>query len=78
MAFYYVFEKTSDSLPMWLVTIMLFVPVGKRSNSHKQKSCNLRSKTPVLDFFLINFIKKLLQHRFFPMNIAKCLSTVFF
>ena len=78
MVFYYVFEKTSDSLPMWLVTIMLFVPVGKRSNSRKQKSCNLLSKTPVLGFFWSNFIKKLLQRRCFPMNIAKCLSIVFF
>ena len=78
MVFYYVFEKTSDSLPMWLVTIMLSVPVGKRSNSRKQKYCNLLSKTPVLGFFWSNFIKKLLQRRCFPMNIAKCLSTVFF
>ena len=29
-------------------------------------------------FFLINFIKKRLQHRCFPMNIAKCLSTTFY
>ena len=29
-------------------------------------------------FFLINFIKKRLQHRCFPVNIAKCLSTAFY
>ena len=29
-------------------------------------------------FFLINFIKKRLQHRCFPMNIANCLSTGFY
>ena len=34
--FYSIFGKTSYSLPMWLVTIMLFVPVGKRSNSRSQ------------------------------------------
>ena len=29
-------------------------------------------------FFLISFINKVLQHRCFTMNIAKCLSTVFY
>ena len=29
-------------------------------------------------FFLINFIKKRLQHRCFPVKIAKCLSTAFY
>ena len=29
-------------------------------------------------FFLINFIKKRLQHRCFPANFAKCLSTAFY
>ena len=36
MVFYFVFEKSSYSLPMWFVTIMLLVPVGKCSNSHSQ------------------------------------------
>ena len=36
MVFYFVIEKTSYSLPMWLVTIMLFAPVGKRSKSRSQ------------------------------------------
>ena len=29
-------------------------------------------------FFLINFIKKRLQHKCFPVNIAECLSTAFY
>ena len=29
-------------------------------------------------FFLINFIKKRHQHRCFPVNITKCLSTAFY
>ena len=36
MVFYFVIEKTSYSLPMWLATIMYFVPVGKRSKSRSQ------------------------------------------
>ena len=80
---------------MWLVTIMLFVPVGKRSNSRSQmfyKIENLlislkmllkilqysQQKTVCWSFFLINFVKKMLRHRCFPVNITKCLSTAFF
>ena len=66
---------------MWFVTIMLFAPVGKRSNSRLQ----MPYKTDALknlaiftgtylrsSFFLISFIKKILQHSLFPENIAKC------
>ena len=35
-------------------------------------------KYPRWRFFIINFIKKRLQHRYFPMNIAKCLGTAFY
>ena len=38
------------------------------------KLCNIHMKTPVLKS-LLNFIKKRLQHRCFPVNIAKFLST---
>ena len=83
MVFYFVFEKTSYSLPMWLVTIMLFVPVGKRSNSHSQMFYKIDAlknlaiftgKHLCWSFFLRNFIKKILQHRCFPVNIVKCLK----
>ena len=68
----------------WLI-FWCFVPVGKRSNSCSQM---LYKTDPITNlaiftrkylcwsFFLINFIKKRLQHRWFPVNIAKCLSTV--
>ena len=43
---------------------------------------NIHRKTPVLDFLFnktaglaCNFNKKRLQHRCFPVNYAKCLST---
>ena len=40
---------------------------------------HIRRKTPVCwSIFLINFIKKRLQRRYFPVNIAKFLTTVFF
>ena len=83
--FYFVFEKTSDSLPMWLVTTV--VPAGKHSNRRSQmfyKTDALKSlaiftgKHLCWRFFLINFIKKRLQHRCFPVKIAKCLSTAFY
>ena len=65
---------------------MLFVPVEKRSNIHSQVFYKIDAlknlaiftgKQKCRSFFLINFIKKRLQHRYFPMNITKCLSTEF-
>ena len=38
---FFVFEKISYSLPMWLVTTVLFVPVGKRSNSRPLMFCKI-------------------------------------
>ena len=63
------------------------VPVGKHSNSRSQKFYKINAlknlaiftgKHLCWRFFLINFIKKRLQHRCFPVNIAKCLSTAFY
>ena len=75
----------TDSLPMWLVTTV--VPVGKQSNSRSQMFYKIDAlknlaiftgKHLCWRFFLINVIKKRLQHRCFPVNIAKCLSTAFY
>ena len=81
MVFYFVFEKSSYSLPMWLVTIMLFAPVGKRSNSHSQMFYKIVKNLAIFtgkhlywSFFLRNFVKKILQYRCFPVNIVKCLN----
>ena len=61
-------------------------PVGKHSNSRSQMFYKIDAlKNLVMfteehlcwRFFLINFIKKRLQHRCFPVNVAKCLSTAF-
>ena len=63
------------------------VRVGKRSNSRSQMFYKIDAlknlaiftgKHLCWRFFLINFIKKRLQHRCFPMNIANCLSTGFY
>ena len=63
------------------------VRVGKRSNSRSQMFYKIDAlknlaiftgKHLCWRFFLINFIKKRLQHRCFPVNIAKCLSTTFY
>ena len=63
------------------------VPVGKYSNSRSQKLYKINplknlaiftGKRLCWRFFLINFINKRLQHRCFPVNIAKCLSTAFY
>ena len=85
MVFYFVIEKTSYSLPMCLVTIMYFVPVGKRSKSRSQifYKKDVPENLAVFTgkhykFTTINFIKEISQHRCFPMNIAKCLSTTLF
>ena len=66
---------------------MLFVPVGKRSNSHSQMFYKIDAyknlaiftgKHLCWSFFLKKFVKKRLQHRCFSVNIAKCLSTAFY
>ena len=61
------------------------VPVGKHSNSRSQMFYDALQNLAIFTgkqlcwrFFLINFIKKRLQHRCFPVNIAKCLSTAFY
>ena len=60
------------------------VPVGKHSNSRSQMFYDALQNLAIFTekrlcwrFFLINFIKKRLQHRCFSVNVAKCLSTVF-
>ena len=72
---------------MWLVTTVLFVPLGKRSNSRSEMFYKidplknlaiLTGKQLYWKFFLINFIKKRLRRRCFLANFAKCLSTVFY
>ena len=72
---------------MWQVTTVLFVPVGKRSKSRSQMFCKidalknlaiLTGKHLCWRFFLTTFIKKRHQHRCFPVNIGKCLSTAFY
>ena len=72
---------------MWLVNPVLFVPVGKRSNSRSQLFYKInplknlaifKGKHLCGRFFLINSIKKRLRNRCFPVNIAKCLSTAFY
>ena len=69
---------------MWLV---VFVHVGKRSNSRSKMFYKIDAfknlaiftgKYLCWSFVIINFIKKILQHRCFPVNIAKCLSAAFF
>ena len=61
--------------------------VGKHSNSRSQTFYKIDALKNLAIFtgkhlcwryFLINFIKKRLQHRCFPVNIAKCLSTAFY
>ena len=61
--------------------------VGKHSNSRSQMFYKIDSlknlaiftgKHWCWRFFLINFIKKRLQHKCFPVNIAKCFSTAFY
>ena len=50
IAFYFVFEKAPDSLPMWLVTTVLFVPVGKHSNSLSQIFCKTDAHKKILSY----------------------------
>ena len=70
-----------------LATTVLFVPVGKRSNSRSQMFCKIDALKNLAiftgkhlgwRFFLINFIKKRHQHRCFSVNVAKCLNTAFY
>ena len=70
-----------------LAATVLFVPVGKHSNSRSQMFCKIDAHKNLaiftgkhLDwrFFLINFVKKRHQHRCFSVNVAKCLSTAFY
>ena len=70
-----------------LANNVLFVPVGKRSNSRSPKFCKLDALKNLAiftgkhlgwRFFLINFIKKRHQHRCFSVNVTKCLSTAFY
>ena len=60
-------------------------PAGKHSNSRSQMFYAALQNLAIFTgkrlcwrFFLINFINKRLQHRCFPVNIAKCLSTAFY
>ena len=60
------------------------LPVGKHSNSRSQMFYAALQNIAIFTgkrlcwrFFLIKFIKNRLQHRCFPVNVAKCLSTVF-
>ena len=85
--FLFCFEEMSYSLPMWHVTTALFVPVRKRSNSRSQIFCKIDAlknlaistgKHLCWKFCFISLIKKRHQHRCFPVNIAKCLSTTFY
>ena len=78
-------QKTSDSLPMWVVTTV--VPVGKHSNRRSQMFYKIEARKNLAIFTgkhlcwrsnLINFIKKRLQHRCFHVNIVKCLSTALY
>ena len=56
--------------------LLLFVPVGKRLNSRSQ----LFYEIDAFKNLTIFTGKKLqeIQHRCFPVNIAKCLSTAFY
>ena len=87
IAFTFCFGENVLSLPMWLVTTVLFDPVGKRSKSHSQMFCKIDTlknlfiftgKHLCWRFFLTAFIKKRHQHRCFPVNIGKCFSTAFY
>ena len=80
------FEKTSYSLPKWLVTTVIcscrkalqwpFTDVYK-INALKNLAI-FAGKHLRWIFFIINFTKKRLQYRCFPMNIAKCLGAAFY
>ena len=64
----------------------MFFKVGVLKNFVTENFCNIHSKTPVLESLfnkvaglkVCNFIKKRLQLRYLPVNIAKFLRTTFF
>ena len=70
---------------MWVVTTVVLS--GKHSNRRSQVFYKINALKNLAIFtgkylwwrlFLINFTKKTLQHRCFPANIAKWLSTAFY
>ena len=75
---------------VWFTSYVAFyycvVPVGKHSNRSQlfykidalENLVIFTGKPLCWRFFLINFFKKRLQQRRFPVNIAKCLSTAFY
>ena len=77
-------QEKSNSPPMWVVTTV--VPVGKHSSRRSQMLYKINALKSLAiftgwhlcwRFFWINFIKKRLQHRCFPVNVAQSLSTAF-
>ena len=87
MAFLFCFWENALFTSYVLATTVLFVPVGKRSNSRSQMVCKIDALKNLAiftgkhlgwRFFLINFIKKRHQHRCFSVNVTKCLSTAFY
>ena len=71
----------------YVVCYYCVAPVGKHSNSRSQMFYKIDAyknlaiftgKYLCWRFFLLNFIKKRLQHRCFPVNIAKCSSIAFY
>ena len=87
IAFLFCFWGNDLFISYVLATTVLFVPVGKHSNSRSQMFCKVDAlkifaiftgKHLGWRFILINFIKKRHQQRCFPVNVAKCLSTAFY
>ena len=72
------YDKKILSLNFKSSRLQMFFKIGVLKNF-----CNIHMKAPVLDapfnkvagLELCNFIKKILQHRCFPANIAKFLRT---
>ena len=69
----------------YVVCYYCVIPVVKHSHSRSQMFYDALQNLAIFTgkhlcwrFFLINFIKKRHQHRCFPVNIAKCLSTAFY
>ena len=68
-----------------LLLLCYFAPVRKRSNSRSQMFYKIDALKNLAVFpgkhyklYYNKLYKKILQHRFIPVNIAKCLSTAFF
>ena len=77
--------RENVQFPSYVASYYCVVPVGKHSNSRSQMFYDALQNLAIFTgkhlcwrFFLINFIKKRHQHRCFPVNIAKCLSTAFY